>query len=105
MRRIHPIALFAGVGFLAAFMGGVCLSAAGQGTRADAEKDPILKAMLDELDRSMSQLQLKGFEKPFFIQYRIVDVDDFETKAEFGSSEGSEHTHQRVARITVRVGD
>jgi hypothetical protein len=60
-----------------------------QPTRADAEKDPVLKAMLTELDRSMSQLQLPGFAKPFFIQYRIEEVDDFETKAEFGASEGS----------------
>ena len=61
--------------------------------------------MLTELDRSMSQLQLKGFAKPFFIQYRIEEVDDFQTKAEFGASEGAEHAHQRVARVTVRVGD
>ena len=80
-------------------------TSAAQSTRADAGKDPVLKAMLDELDRSMSQLQLKGFEKPFFIQYRIEDVDNYETKAEFGSSEGSLRTHQRVARVTVRVGD
>ena len=76
-----------------------------QPTRSDAEKDPLLKAMLEELDRSKSELQLKGFEKPFFIQYRIEDVDNFETKAEFGASEGSQHNHQRVARVTVRVGD
>lgn len=76
-----------------------------QPSRADAEKDPVLKAMLDELGRSMSQLQLKGFAKPFYIQYRIEDVDDFAIRAEFGASEGSDHVHQRVARITVRVGD
>ncbi len=76
-----------------------------QQTRADAEKDPVLAAMLTELDRSMNHLQLQGFAKPFFIQYRIEEVVDFETKAEFGSSEGSEHAHQRVARVTVRVGD
>jgi predicted Zn-dependent protease len=77
----------------------------GQPTRADAEKDPVLKAMLAELDRSMDQLQLQGFAKPFFIQYRLEQVDDFETTAEYGSSEGSDHARQRVARITVRVGD
>jgi len=76
-----------------------------QQTRADAEKDPVIKAMLTELDRSMSQLQLKGFARPFFIQYRIEEVDDYQTRAEFGSSEGGEHAHQRVARVTVRVGD
>jgi len=76
-----------------------------QPTRADAEKDPVLKAMLAELDRSMGQLQLQGFAKPFFIQYRLEEVDDFETTAEYGSSEGSDHARQRVARITVHVGD
>ncbi len=76
-----------------------------QQTRADAEKDPVLAVMLTELDRSMSQLQLPGFAKPFFIQYRIEEVDDFETRAEFGASEGSQHKRQRVARVTVRVGD
>ena len=78
---------------------------AAQQTRADAEKDPVLKAMLEELDRSKASLQLKGFEKPFFIEYRIEDVTSYETRAEFGSSEGSQNNHQRVARVTVRVGD
>jgi predicted Zn-dependent protease len=105
MNRIRPIALFAGVGFFAAVLGGLSLTASAQQTRADAEKDPLLKAMLTEMDRSMSQLQLTGFEKPFFIQYRIEDVDDYSTKAEFGASEGAQRAHQRVARITVRVGD
>ena len=41
-------------------------------TRADAEKDPVLKAMLEELARSMSQLQLPGFAKPFFIRLLIA---------------------------------
>jgi TldD protein len=100
MTSIRPIAWFAGAGLLVA-----CFTAAAQSTRADAEKDPVFKAMLQELDRSKNDLQLKGFEKPFFIQYRIEDVDNFETKAEFGATEGSLRSHQRVARITVRVGD
>ncbi len=29
----------------------------------------------------------------------------FETKAEFGASEGIFHAHQRIARVTVRMGD
>lgn len=94
--------------FVIATMFGTALShaqGAAQPSRAEAENDPVLKAMLDELGRSMSHLQLKGFEKPFFIQYRIEDLDNFETKGEFGATEGSLHSHQRLARITVRVGD
>jgi predicted Zn-dependent protease len=101
MKSIHSIAMIAAAGLLF-----ICLSAsAQQPTRADAEKDPVLKAMLTELDRSMSQLQLKEFAKPFFIEYRIEDVDSFETKAEFGATNAARHTHQRVASVTVRVGD
>jgi len=107
MNTIRPIALLAGVGLLAALLGPACLSARCQGaqTRADAEKDPVLKAMLEELDRSKNELQLKDFARPFFIQYRIEDVDDYQTKAEYGASEDSQRSHQRVARVTVRVGD
>ena len=79
--------------------------AAAQSTRAEAEKDPVLKAMLAELDRNVGQLQLKGFEKPFFIQYRIEDVDNFETKAAFGATQSSDRNRARIARVTVLVGD
>ncbi len=101
MNKIRPIAFLAGAGL-------VCMLASAQQnqpTRADAEKDPVFKAMLEELDRSKNDLQLKGFEKPFFIQYRVEDVSTFDTRAEFGASEGSSSSHQRVARVTVRVGD
>ena len=104
MNSIHPLKTLAGVGFLAASLCAPSFAGAQQ-TRADAEKDPLFKAMLTELDRSKSELQLKDFAKPFFIQYRIEDIDDYETKAEFGATEGSDHTHERVVRITVRVGD
>jgi TldD protein len=101
----HSIANLAGVGLLTACLVVPCATSAQQPTRADAEKDPLLKAMLAELDRSMSQLQLKDFAKPFFIQYRIEEIDDFETKAAYGASEGSTRSHQRIARVVVRVGD
>jgi len=104
MNPLRPSSLFAAILFL--FTNLVASRpATAEATRTDAEKDPVLKAMLEELDRSMSRLQLPGFEKPFFIEYRIEDVDDFETKAAFGASQGLQRTHQRIARITVRVGD
>jgi predicted Zn-dependent protease len=103
VRVIQSIANLGGVALLAGVLCAPVLMA--QQTRADAEKDPVLAAMLAEMDRSMSQLELKGFAKPYFIQYRIEDIDDFETKAEYGAGEGSQRGHERVARVTVRVGD
>jgi predicted Zn-dependent protease len=112
MNRIRFIRSTPTAAFLTSFLifgMALCIAApssrAAQPTRADAEKDPVFKAMLAEMDRSMSELQLKDFAKPFFIQYRIEDVDNFETKAEYGATEGRQHTHERVARIIVRVGD
>jgi predicted Zn-dependent protease len=74
-------------------------------SRTDAAKDPILAAMLAELDRSVAQLQLPGFQKPFFIQYRVEDIDDFDTRAAFGATQGKGHNRGRIARVTVLVGD
>jgi predicted Zn-dependent protease len=104
MNPIRPCTLLAGVVLLIP-----CLSVSAQApagpTRADAEKDPVLKAMLTELDRSKSELQLKDFAKPFFIQYRIEEIDNLEIKAEFGAISESQRSNGRVARVTVRVGD
>jgi hypothetical protein len=96
-----------GKGILASLLFLSLMAARGEAdsTRADAEKDPVLHAMLTELDRSASQLQLPGFQKPFFIQFRVEDVEDFETRASFGATEGSTRNRARVARVTVLVGD
>jgi TldD protein len=101
MKTIRSMAILMGAGLVCA----LASAQAAQPSRADAEKDPLLKAMLTELDRSKNELQLQGFEKPFFIQYRIEDLTTFDTRAEFGATEGSSRSHQRVARVTVRVGD
>jgi TldD protein len=73
--------------------------------RADAEKDPVLHAMLAELGRSQQHLQLQGFDKPYFIEYRIDDVTRYNATAAYGALTGEEQVHSRVARVTVRVGD
>lgn len=94
----------AAIAALASAFSIACIAQA-QLTRADAEKDPILKAMLQEMDRSKTELQLPGFQKPFYIQYRIEDIDAFETRGVFGAPQGSAHSHARIARVTVLVGD
>ncbi|MGA8087720.1 MAG: metallopeptidase TldD-related protein [Terracidiphilus sp.] len=104
MKRTGPIGNLFAAGLLAAAILAPHRAPA-QTTRAEADKDPVLKAMLEELNRSMAHLQLPGFEKPYFIEYRIEDIDDYETRAAYGATEGSQHSHARIARISVRVGD
>jgi len=74
-------------------------------TRADAEKDPVLKAMLTELDRSATRLKLENYFKPFFIQYMLDDVESYEVGAEYGALVSNDATHQRRINVVVRVGD
>jgi TldD protein len=71
----------------------------------DEQQDPVLTAMLAELDRNKKQLQLQNFQRPFFLQYRLDDVDDYESAANYGAITGDKHDHRRLVRVTVRVGD
>ena len=63
-----------------------------------------MKAMHDELDRSMKQLQLENLEKPYFISYRVVDSDSTNVSASFGALDSSGQGHSRRLTVEVRVG-
>ena len=70
-----------------------------------AATDPLLKAMQAELDRERELLLLPGMQKPYFIQYRVDDFTTFEAVATYGAMTREEHNHQRIVRVTVRIGD
>lgn len=73
---------------------------------AAAQKDDVeARAMHDEMQRSMQQLQLEGEQKPYFISYKIADSERLEAQASFGALTGSSRTRSRVLYVTVRVGD
>jgi len=70
-----------------------------------ASSDPVLRAMQAELDREQAQLLLPGMQKPYFIEYRVDDFATYELLANYGALVREENGHQRVVRVTVRVGD
>src|SRR5580765_4024796 len=72
---------------------------AGQTKPATPDNDVILKAMQDELTRSVGGLQLKGLEKPYFIEYAITDLEGFSIGAEFGALIGSGGGHSRLGQV------
>lgn len=67
--------------------------------------DPILKAMQTELSREKAQLVLPGMQRPYFIEYRLDDLNTYEAVASYGSLLQEGDNHQRVVRVTVRIGD
>ena len=73
--------------------------------RVAAGGDAILEALLTELDRSKAQLKMDQVAAPYYIEYRVNDVDEFQAEAAFGSLRESQRVRYRVLRVVVRIGD
>ncbi len=67
--------------------------------------DAILQAMREELDRSKAQLKMDNVAAPYYIEYRLSDVDQFDAEAAFGALRQDQRIHARSLRVVVRVGD
>jgi len=75
------------------------------GQERAAGGDVVMSAMSDELNRSMSELRLKDLEKPYFVQYVVVDEEEYAGQATFGAITAWNRVKQRVLHVQVRVGD
>jgi TldD protein len=72
---------------------------------ADAKDDVVLSAMRAELDRSKAQLKMENVDAPYYVEYRIYDVDQYSAEASFGALRIDVHSRLRVVRVVVRIGD
>lgn len=70
-----------------------------------AKGDVLFEALLTELDRSKAQLKMDKVQAPYYIEYRVNDVDEFSAEAAFGAVRESERMRIRVLRVVVRIGD
>jgi len=71
---------------------------------ARAQDDVVLRAMRDELARSIQQLQLENLEKPYFVAYRVTEMNSAEARASFGALLSSSSIRNRFLAVEVRVG-
>lgn len=74
------------------------------------DNDHTLEAMRDEMTRSKSVLQLNipGTDqpvKPYYIEYRLLDLDVRQVTAEFGALLTTNHLRTRFMDVKARVGD
>jgi predicted Zn-dependent protease len=72
---------------------------------AAAKGDGLLEALLTELDRSKAQLKMDQVQAPYYIEYRVNEVEDFGAEAAYGALRENQHVHVRVLRVVVRIGD
>jgi hypothetical protein len=69
------------------------------------DADKTLAALHDELQRSKDRLVLPGQQRPYFIEYRLLDLDERVISAEFGALLTSGTTRNRFMSVDVRVGN
>lgn len=69
-----------------------------------AADDVPMKAMRDEMARSVG-MQLTGLSKPYFVAYRIQEINDVTIVADLGSIVTSQSARTRLLQVQLRVGD
>ncbi len=74
-------------------------------SNATAATDPLLQAMRAELERSKAQLKMENVAAPYYIEYHLWDVEEYEAEAAFGALRVEQRSHARTVRVVVRVGD
>lgn len=73
--------------------------------QAPQSTDPLLTAMQQELTREQAQLVLPGMQRPYFMQFRLEDVQAYDAVANYGALTSETENHRRVVHVEVRIGD
>src|ERR1700674_592833 len=111
MMRLRPkrsgLAIAAMAVFFSSFVSTLAVPLRAQDKHAWTEgpSDPVLRALQAELARSKAQLKMDNVGAPFYIEYRVFDVEQFEASAAFGALLEQNRTRLRLLRALVRIGD
>ncbi len=75
----------------------------------DHDNDKTLRAMRDEMARSKTRLELKipGTDqpvRPYYLEYRLLDLDVRQIVAEFGTLLQTTHNRNRFMDVEARIG-
>ena len=78
--------------------------------QAPQDNDHTLQAMRDEMARSKTRLELQipgtpQPQRPYYVEYHLLDLDVREVVAEFGALVFSNHTRNRYMDVQARIGD
>jgi TldD protein len=88
-----------------------CLAPAGvtRAAQAPQDNDQTLRAMRDEMARAKTRLELNipGTQqpvRPYYIEYRLLDLDVREIVGEFGTLLATNRQRNRLMNVEARVG-
>lgn len=68
------------------------------------ERQEVIAALSQELDRSMERLAIEEYEGPYFMSYHLRDEERYNLSARYGALTGESHNRQRFAYVESRVG-
>lgn len=76
------------------------------GSPIEAQERVLVRAMKDELTRTMEKLQLEGMQKPYFVAYWVHETRTMGVAASLGGLlNRGESSANRLLSVEVRVGD
>lgn len=95
--------------FAAVFVS-LCVTPMVFASQATEDKDHTIQAMKDEMARAKSRLELaippsNQPVRPYYIEYRLLDLDIREITGEFGALLSTGHSRTRQMTVGARVGD
>lgn len=105
MRKLAAIALLAVLALPVAAASAHAKNMRAVAREQASDNDQTLRAMHDEMERSRTRLQIPGVDKPYYIEYRLLDIDVRTISAEFGGLISMNTTRNRFMSVGVRVGD
>lgn len=68
------------------------------------KEDLVLRALVDELERGAAGLKLEDLQRPYFIEYALMDAGSAYASADLGALTDSNSDLNRMLRATIRVG-
>ncbi|UCG17716.1 MAG: hypothetical protein JSV19_06740 [Phycisphaerales bacterium] len=70
----------------------------------EMKQDMVLRALVDELERGKAGLKLEDLQRPYFIEYGLVDAAVAWVSADLGAVARRDESRSRRLRTGVRVG-
>ena len=70
----------------------------------EMEQDVVLRALVDELERNKAKLELEDLERPYFIEYSLMDFNQVGVSADLGALTSSGEGRARWLSVNLRVG-
>ncbi|MGA2002739.1 MAG: metallopeptidase TldD-related protein [Terriglobales bacterium] len=72
---------------------------------AKAPDDVLLRALTEEMERSKAKLKMDNVAAPYYIEYRVTELDALDASATFGALRSQQRGKGRFLRVVVRIGD